>query len=199
MNRICVITSKSTAYYTIVSRLRRAGLPFDSLLTDSSIDGCGIVITTAEESPKYGDTAVAVEDLDENPGVFKGQILAKLAQGPEILLVGIDPGERIGLAVFYGRASLSFGTFTSNAALGQRLAAFAQRVPSVEMVVKIGNGNMASTLRLAEMVQQVVPRATIEIVDESGSSARGAKIRGVQGDQGAAAIIAFRKGTVLRR
>jgi hypothetical protein len=197
MNRVCVVTSKSRAYYTIVSRLRRAEIAFESLVPDSDFGQCDVVLTTAEEAPKFGRTAIPLEELDENPGIFKGQVMSRLAEESELMLIGIDPGIRAGLAVFYGRNKLSFSTFNSSAALCTRVGAFAQSVPASRVVVRIGNGNQPAASRLVEMVRRQVPEATIELVDEFRTSVRRAKLRGIQRDQSAAAIIAFRKGEVV--
>jgi len=51
--------------------------------------------------------------------------------------------------------------------------------------------------RLIDGLRREVPAATIEVVDESGTSVGSSKMRGVQRDQVAAAKIAFRKGEVI--
>lgn len=197
MSRICVVTAKSRTYYALVSRLRRAGLPFGSLLPDSDVGDCELVLTSAEEAPAFGDKAFALEELEENVGVFKGQLVSRL-QGPhDVLLIGIDPGKRTGLAVFYGRTRLAFSTFESLPALCSRVVEFATRVPASGILVRIGNGNRATALRMAESIGKEVPRATVEVVDESGTSSRGLRMKGVQKDAWAAARIAFRRGEVV--
>jgi hypothetical protein len=196
LSRICVATTRSMAYYALVSRLRKAGLQFESRLPDSDLRGCDVVLTTKEEARRLGPKAVALEDLDEDPGVLKGQIVSKLADGDEPLFVGIDPGERIGLAVFYGEANLAFGTFDSVGSVSSRVASFA-RVPAHRFVVRIGNGNRQVAARLVEAVRREALGATVELVDESGTSVRNPRMKGLQGDQSAAAKIAFRKGEVV--
>ena len=51
--------------------------------------------------------------------------------------------------------------------------------------------------KLIESLRLEAPDAVIEMVDESGTSVRRVRMRGIQGDQGAAAKIAFRKGEVV--
>lgn len=196
MNRICVATSRGRAYYALVSRLRRAELSFSSVLPDSDFGECDVLLTTAEEAKGLGRRALALEDLDENPGVFKGQVLSKLV-GDQVVLVGVDPGKRTGLAVFYGQTKLAFNTFDSAAMVISRVAAFGRGIPSSSLLVRVGNGNRVVAARLVEGLRRAVPRATIELVDESGTSAGSSKMRGVQRDQVAAAKIAFRKGEVV--
>ena len=199
MNRVCVITSNAGAYYALVSRLRRADLPFTSLVPDSDFGAYDIVLTTEGESERFGAKALALEVLDENPGIFKGQVVSRLGGEEDILLVGVDPGKRTGVAVFYGRTRLSSSTFDSAAAVCSRIAAFAKAMPATRVLVRIGNGNRPLAARLADCFGEEIPSATVELVDESGTSARTTKMKGVQRDQVAAAKIAFRKGEVVSR
>ena len=197
MNRICVVTAKARAYYALVSRLRRAGLPFSSALPDSDLGDCDLILTTLDEADQFGSRAMVFEGLDENPGVFKGQIVSRLSGNEDVILVGVDPGKRTGLAVFYGQTKLAFNTFDSAAAVCSRIGAFAKGVPYNRLVVRVGNGNRPLASKLVDGLRKEVPAATIEMVDESGTSARSSKMKGVQQDQVAAARIAFRKGEVV--
>ncbi len=190
-------TGKAGAYYALVSRLRRADLPFSSALPGSDCGECDLVLTTAEEAGQFGSRAMALEELNENPGIFKGQVVSRLSGTGDVVLVGVDPGKRTGLAVFYGQTKLAFNTFDSAAAVCSRVGAFAKGLPSSRLLVRVGNGNRAMATKLVDGLRREVPTATIEVVDESGTSAGSSKMKGVQRDQVAAAKIAFRKGEVV--
>lgn len=190
-------TSEARAYYALVSRLRRADLPFSSALPDLDLDDCDLILTTADEAGVFGPKALALENLDEDPGIFKGQVVSRLTGIGDIILVGVDPGKRTGLAVFYGQTKLAFNTFDSAGAVCSRVGAFARGIPSSRMLVRVGNGNRAMATRLVDGLRKEVPEATIETVDESGTSTGSSKMKGVQRDQVAAAKIAFRKGEVV--
>lgn len=190
-------TAKARAYYALVSRLRRAGLPFSSMLPDSDSGDCELVLTTSDEAREFGGRALALEDLDEDPGIFKGQVVSRLTGERDAILVGVDPGKRTGLAVFYGQTKLAFNTFDSAGAVCARVGAFARGVPSSRLLVRVGNGNRPMATKLVDGLGREVPGATIEVVDESGTSAGSPKMKGVQRDQAAAAKIAFRKGEVV--
>ncbi len=197
MNKICVVTSKATTYYAIVSRMRKAGLPFSSVSPGADRGDCILIITSAREAEQFDGLVLALEDLDENPGVFKGQLLSRLNEGGDVVLVGVDPGTRIGLAVFYGETNLEYSTFGSVARLSLRVGAFVRGVPAKRFVIRIGNGSPAMATKLIESLRLEAPDAVVEMVDESGTSVRRVRMRGIQGDQGAAAKIAFRKGEVV--
>jgi hypothetical protein len=191
------MTSQARAYYSLVSRLRKAGIPFTSLVPGSRSPGCDLILTTRAEAPSFGTKALPEEELDGDPCVFKGQILSRLDGGGETLLLGVDPGRRIGVAAFYGDSSLEFSTLGSAEALCERVAAFVNNVPAKRSLVRIGNGSSALAMGLALSVAGRAPQAAIEVVDEAGTSVRGLRMKGVQGDQRAAARIAFRKGVAF--
>ena len=197
MSRICVATSEARAYYTLVSRLKRAGLPFSSALPGSDFRDWDLVLTTAEEAGRLGEKALALEELDENPGIFRGQVISRLSGESDVILVGVDPGKRTGMAVFYGQAKLASSTFDSVGTVCSRIGAFARGIPSSRVLIRVGNGNRSVASRLVDGLRREVPDATIEVVDESGTSTRSPKMKGVQRDQVAAARIAFRKGDVV--
>ena len=197
VNRICVVTSKARTYYAIVSRMRKTGLPFTSVLPGANYSDCALIITSAKEVRLFGGKAIAMEDFDENPSVFKGQLLSKLNGCRDMVLIGVDPGTRIGLAVFYGEADLEYSTFDSVTGLSLRVGAFVRGVPAKMFVIRVGNGNPDLATKLVESLKLEAPDTLIEMVDESGTSVRRVRLRGIQGDEGAAARIAFRKGEVV--
>jgi hypothetical protein len=196
--RICIATSSSSAYYSLASKLKKAGVEFVSVVPGSDCSSCEIVLTTSEEAAAYGARAMSLEGLDQDPFVLKGQILSRLSGGEETLLFGVDPGTRIGLAAFYGEEILRFATFDSVQALVACVSAFVERVKSKESVVRVGNGDRALAAILARVLLIRVPEVRVEMVDEAGTSSRDVGMRGVQGDQRAAAKIAYRKGVSFK-
>jgi hypothetical protein len=197
LNRICVATSRASAYYDLVSRLRKGGLGFESLVPGSDHRGCELVLTTRDEAKAFGARALVLEELDEDPEVFKGQVVSKLDAKEEVVYVGVDPGVRTGLAVYYGHTPIGFGTFDSPESLCAKVAAFARRLPRRRFVIRVGDGNPRMAEGFAEALEGTVPEATVEIVDEKGTSGRTPGMKGMQGDQRAASKIAFRKGGVV--
>jgi len=198
MGRICVVTSDGRSYYAIVSWLRTAGLPFLSLLPDDDVQECGLVITTRKEAASFGVPTVALEDLDENPDVARGQVLSRLTEGEQNLVVGVDPGSRIGAAAFLGETRVASRTFNSKRSAASWIASLLEKVPSRRLLVRVGYGEPKTALWLANSIATMVPQAAVELVDESGTS-RGGGARGLQKDQSSAARIAFRKGATFRK
>lgn len=198
MSRICVVTSNGGAYYAIVSKLRSAGLPFLSLLPSDDERECGLVITTRKEMASFATPTMALEDLDENSDVAKGQVLSALTPRGQNLLVGIDPGSRIGAAAFLGDSLLASRTFNSRRGAFTWVASILEKVPSRRSVVRVGDGDPKTADWLADALTSRVPDALVEIVDESGTS-RARVAKGLQKDQSSAAKIALRRGSQFRR
>lgn len=197
MRIIKVVTDDGNAYYDIVSRLKKTHLRFVSLSSGQPVDPAkDLVLTSRSEVPKFGGEAVAVEDLDEDPIVLEGQLLSRLLdESRHIMLIGIDPGSRIGVAMFYGGRELGALTTSSVEGSVESVVRLVEAVPHSSLSVKIGGGEPKSSKRLARLLHERLPEsATLEVVDESGTSAgrRGAM---ATKDQRAAARIAFRKGS----
>lgn len=198
MGRICVITADGRSYYSIVSKLRVAGLPFLSLLPGDDSGECGLVVTTKKEAASFSVPTLSLEELDENPDVARGQILSMLAEGQQNLVVGVDPGSRIGAAAFLGETRVASRTFNSKKSAVSWVSSLLMKVPSRRLLVRVGNGEPKTAMWLADSIAMQVPQAAVELVDESGTS-RGRGTRGLQKDQGSAARIAFRKGVIFTK
>ena len=199
MRIIKVATDDGHAYYDIVSRLKGTHLRFSSLSPKEHVDlRRDLVITSKKEMAAFKGDVVAIEDLHQDPLIMEGQLLPRLLESKRELLIGIDPGSRLGLAMFYG--GREFGTLTTNSAekLVDFVAAAAMYVSHSFLSVKIGGGEPRSSIRLARLLGERLPKgSSIEIVDESGTSSGRRGAIGAARDQRAAARIAYRKGVRL--
>lgn len=198
MRNIKVATDDGNAYYDIVSRLKRTHLRFSSLSPGQIVDSAKeLVITSRTENHAFGGGAVPIEDLDKDPMIMEGQLLSRLLdESRRRLLVGIDPGSRIGIAVFYDGRELGALTSSSVEESVESLVRLVKEVPHSSLSIKIGGGEPRTSLRLARSLRERLPQsASLEIVDESGTSGGKRGAIGVTRDQLAAARIAFRKGT----
>jgi hypothetical protein len=197
MRTIKVATDDGNAYYDIVSRLKRTHLRFSSISPGQPVDSVhDLALTSKREVTAFGGNAVAIDDLNEDPLIMEGQLLSRLLnESRRNLLIGIDPGSRIGVVMFYGGREL--GALTTNFVekLVDLVVTVVREVPHSSLSVKIGGGEPRSSLRLARLLRGRLPQSTsIEVVDESGTSGGKRGAIGATRDQRAAARIAFRKG-----
>jgi hypothetical protein len=204
MEGICVATEDSRAYYSVVSRLRNTDLRFTSVNPSDALKErrCDLIMTTRDESGMFkGRRTVAIEDLDRDPLIMKGQILSMLSRNRRNndILIGIDPGSRTGLAIYYGDRRLAGLTFNSIDNLIGFIARTVGAIPNSGVVIKIGDGSPRLSRAIAQRVAEEVSGARIEVVDEKGTSVSRPEDGGLKRDQSAAAKIALRKGIVYER
>jgi hypothetical protein len=196
MEGICVATTDSRAYYSVLSRLRNTGLKFMSVNPSPALEEpCNLIVTTRDELKMFKGRTVAIEDLDDDPMIMKGQILSVLSSNKKRdILIGVDPGSRLGLAIYYGDRRLAGLTFNSIENLMKFIVRAVRAIPSSSVVIKIGDGSPNLSRSIAKMAAEEVPGARIEIVDEKGTSVSRPEDGGLKRDQNAAAKIALRKG-----
>jgi hypothetical protein len=198
MKLIGVATADSRAYYSILTRLKKTNLRYVSLTPARAIEQqFWPVITTRRESSDFRFTSISIEELDEDPLIMEGQILSyALRQAKQVLLIGVDPGLRMGMAVYYGGTKLGSPTFNSVEVLRRKVSDVVQSIPHSKAFVRVGNGSPRQSRVIAESITAQLPDVVVEIVDEKGTSVRNSK--GLTRDQVAAEKIAFRKGVMFR-
>jgi len=192
-----VATDDANTYFDIVSRLKGTFLRFSSLAPGEIADPKrDLVLTGKRELSSFGGFAVAIEDRSKDPLIIEGQIRWRcLEASRRSLLIGIDPGSRIGVVVFYGGRELGARTANSVEEVIGLLVRVAEGVPNSSLSVKIGGGEPRSAMRMARLMRERLrPSASIEIVNESGTSAGRRGTVGATRDERAATRIAFRKG-----
>lgn len=199
MKVVSVATADSRAYFSILSRLKMTNLRFVSLTpTQARMQRREAIITTKKEMELFSGTSILIEELDENPLVMEGQILSRISsKGNRLLLIGIDPGSRVGVVVFYGDSKLGSFTVESLEDLRSRLSRVVRGIPSMKAMVRIGDGAPRQSKGIAQMIRTELPEVLIEVVDERGTTTSRQKADGLTRDQGAAVKIAHRKGVLL--
>ena len=199
MKVVSVATADSRAYFSVLNRLKMTNLRFVSLTPmQARMQSRETVITTKKESELFSGTSILIEELDENPLVMEGQILSRIStEGHRPLLIGIDPGSRVGVVVFYGDSKLGSFTVESLEELRSRLLRVVRGIPSATVMIRIGDGAPRQSKLIAQMIRADLPEVFIEVVDERGTTTSRQKSDGLGRDQGAAVKIARRKGVLL--
>lgn len=198
MKLIGVATSDSRADHSILTRLKKTNLRYVSLTPAKAVEQkFWPIITTKSEIGAFQFASIAMEELDEDPLIMEGQIMSHaLRQGKQVLLIGIDPGLRIGVAVYYGGLRLGSFTFNSIDLLMRKILAMVDGIPHDRALVRVGKGSPRQSRAISQAIATQLPQVTIEMVDEKGTSTR--RLKGLTTDQAAAEKIAFRKGEILR-
>jgi len=113
------------------------------------------------------------EIISKDPVVVKGIITKMLdtSTNSSKLILGIDPGERIGVSVTYLENELSRTFFVSLDALIPYLISILAELPAARKIIKIGNGDMKTATTILEQLNlKFCSKFEIEFVDESSTS-----------------------------
>jgi hypothetical protein len=161
---IVVVTADFELYHDVVTALRDRGVTFTTVEPGDDLpDGTTVVVTGHGESvPGPGDVEVVRADPGE-PRQAIESVLTHLRGGGGRTVVGIDPGERPGIAVL--RGGLVVATFQVPA---DRAAAVvgSELEDAVDPVVRIGDGARLVGARIVDNL----PDVPVELVDESGTT-----------------------------
>lgn len=173
--KVAVATVEGKAYFLIVNELREQNVPFISLVPDESVPAeVKVVITTEKEKHLVKNENILIytseKDLDSLVNGVK-----RLLQGKEAydkILIGIDPGEVIGLAVIAdGKVIEEDNCFSTQEVINNIIKALRNVNFAVTSVsVKIGNG-VPVYKELVEALDNVLPHAVVlEVVSEAGTN-----------------------------
>jgi hypothetical protein len=206
---VIVATLSGRSYYKITSVLKSLELNFLSLSPEeAAMCDAKIIITTLNESKivKRGDVFLDT-DLEQSPLSFKAKILQNFMSSygcstTDQLIVGIDPGKRIGISILYYNFEFHKVTVLSVQSAIEKVSVILSAVESQKKIVRIGDGSLALSYQIAKILKNCFKdKVTVEIVDEHGTSIRqGTEInrRGLR-DISSARKIAFRNGRIYDR
>jgi hypothetical protein len=202
--KVAVATVRGRPYYNITCALRLMELQFDSLSPEeAAVSNAKVIITTQDEAGIVNTKGIVMIDteLEKYPAITKAKILRSIMGERAIddqLIIGIDPGSRIGISAIYLHHEIASAVVESSPqdAINQ-VAAMLGGIESRKRVVKIGDGNIAMANQIARMLKMKFKDGiSIEIVDEHGTSLPqkiDANRRGAR-DRSSARTIAFRSG-----
>jgi len=113
------------------------------------------------------------EIMDKVPAVIRGLMIQKLESGLEKneLILGIDPGQRIGLSVFYFGKEIERTIYTSVEQLVTHVVIILGELRATKKIVKIGNGNMKLAKKITTLLNlRFCSDFELEFVDERRTS-----------------------------
>jgi hypothetical protein len=205
--RVLVATLHGKPYYRIISALKSLGMQFDSVSpADAALLNPQLVITTREERKMVGQNNIILDsELDDEPALIRAKILQRLVgmtmYMDDTLIVGIDPGRRIGVSAFYLQKEIESQVFTSMERVVDLVTVLVKGTASRKKLIRIGDGDPLMARSIAGMIyERFKGDIVIEFVNEHGTSAvhtMDSNRRGIRDRQSARAI-AMRKGRVFR-
>ncbi len=169
--RIGVATTYGKPYFKFIKSLKKLNIKFDTIFPEEiPFYGGSLIFTTTYEAPKNSEKLMMHEEVfDKHPTVIRGLLLQKLEPGFEedVLILGIDPGKRIGLSVFYYGKEIESSVHTSVEDLVSHLILILAELRAKRKVIKIGNGNMEIAKKIGTMLNlRFCSSFELEFVDE---------------------------------
>ncbi len=187
MSIIGVLTENFSVYYDLIKNLKKKDIAFESLSFDKKIPSrIGVIITTKEEGDrfKFRRKVFAAENAEETV-----QEALKVLSGKEKysnLIIGIDPGERPGVAVVGDDEIIQRVQAETPEEVKGVIEHIFKDHHSENRRIRIGNGAKIFRDRTINAITDF--NVPIEIVDESGTTKR------MDTDIEAAIEIAFTRG-----
>lgn len=150
-------------------------LPFDSILPEEISNYKGnLIFTTRNESPLKCEKPILYEDVfDQHFTVIRGLMVQKLNLNydEDDLIMGIDPGQRIGISVFYFGKEIESSFHSSVEGLVLHIIEILGKLRAKRKIIKIGNGNMEIAKNIEKMLNlKFCSSFDLEYVDESKTS-----------------------------
>jgi len=176
-NNIVVATVSGKSYFKFVNILKNLRLNFDSALPEEIRSSeKRLILTTVKESSNIQSNLILLDnEFDQDPIIIRSKIAEKLESGihDNSLIIGIDPGNRIGLSVFYLEKEIESSIFTSVDDLISHIVKILVGINAERKVVKIGNGNMRVAKQIANLLNlRFCSHFELEFVDERRTSLR---------------------------
>ena len=173
--RLGIATTYGKPYFKFVKSLKRTNLKFDTIFPEEIpfYEG-NLVFTTASEAPQNTNKPMMFEEVfDKHPTIVRGLLIHKLELGyqNDFLILGIDPGKRIGLSIFYCGKEIESSFHTSEEKLVSHVISILAELKSKRKIVKVGNGNIEMAKKIANLLNLgFCSSFELEFVDEKRTS-----------------------------
>lgn len=173
--KIGIATECGKPYFRFSKILKTLGINYDSILPCQIQNYNGdLIFTTENEIPKNVSIPVLFDEIStKKPAVIKGLIIQKLDSGltEDTLVLGIDPGKRIGLSAYYLGTQITSSFFMSIDNLIDDLVSILAGLKAQKKIIKIGNGDMKIARKIVELLNlRFCSSFEIEFVDERNTS-----------------------------
>jgi hypothetical protein len=173
--KVAVATVQGKPYYRIVNELKQRNIAFISLIPGQPIRAeIQAVVTTTQEKSLVNHPNVLVFEPETEPAIL-GTEVQRILHGKKVynqVIVGLDPGEIIGVTVLGDDEAIDMQNCYSVAETVSKVMAILGTVDlaKTEIAVKIGNG-VPIYREIAESLDSLLPpEVRLEIVSEAGTN-----------------------------
>jgi hypothetical protein len=204
--KVAVATVQGKPYFLIVNELKQRSIPFISLVPGQSIRAeIRVVVTTPQECQLVEHPNIVVFAADEEPA-FLGAEIQQMLRGKKSydqVVIGVDPGEVIGLTVLGDDLVVDMANCYSISEVTAKIISLLKPInfDSTQVTVKIGSGVPLYKTLLEALDAELPFEVGLEIVGEAGTNhyTHGARNRRIFRHTISAMHIARRAGYVYSR
>ncbi len=173
--KVAVATVQGKAYFFIVNELWQRNIHFISILPTEPLRAeIKVVITTPQEKPLINHPNILVFDSQTDPAVL-GSEVQRLLRGKKVydhVVIGVDPGEVIGLTVLGDELTVAMENCYSVPEVVAKVKTFLKplNLDATTVTVKIGSGVPLYKTLLEALDAELPPEVSLEIVSEAGTN-----------------------------
>ncbi|MEM2419391.1 MAG: hypothetical protein QXL38_00200 [Candidatus Bathyarchaeia archaeon] len=174
--KIAVATVSGKAYYLIVDELKKRGVPFISITPHDPLPmEIKVVITTEKERPLINHENVLTFKEDEDLQAFFNQVLQSVEgkSSYEKIVIGVDPGEILGVAVLAdGKVIRTGNCFSIKETVDEieNIIKSFKNIKASAITVRVGNGVLEYKEKLLKALdKRLPPNVELESVSEAGT------------------------------
>ena len=174
MREIGILTTSGKAYYKLVSEFRRRELQFISLIPTEVIPFyVKVIITTESEKKNIDFSEILIYDELTDPSEVVDNAIQLLRGKKDFreIIIGIDPGQTVGLAVLGDGIVLKTMDLTNMEEKVKEIVQILTETNAKKKTVKIGDGVKEEQKRLIKLLNEKLPHnIIIESVEEKGTT-----------------------------
>jgi hypothetical protein len=194
-----VYTKDFALYHDLLKVLNKRGLPYVSLVSPRDIPSrVGVVLTSHQELHDVKHQKTIAADVYDSVD-HAVDLALQMLKGKEMyskVLIGIDPGERPGVALIGDGIILHKTQVDNPEKVLPLLRRYLKEYPSHVTIIRIGHGSVLIRNRIINSLISL--RVPIEIVDESKTTST-QQVKRTERDSEAAAAIALLPGGKIQR
>ncbi len=199
MKKIGIYTKNFALYHDLLEILKKRNINYISLSSlDNISNKIGVLITSHNELHNIKNKNVIAADIYENLDQVV-DIAIQMLIGKDLysrLIIGIDPGEKPGIALIGDDILLKKTNVNSPENILQAIKRYIKEYPSINNLIRIGNGSIIYRNRIInKLINLNIP---IEIVNEKKTTIAQNKGR-CDKDSEAAATIALIDGIKVNK
>ncbi|MGC9060346.1 MAG: hypothetical protein ACP5JR_03820 [Thermoplasmata archaeon] len=174
MKVLGIATRNVQAYFELLNLLREKRIPFEIFLPGEEIPPhVGAVITTREESISINFQNLVIYDGKAETTVLRAMKVILEREIIYELVIGIDPGEHIGLAAVGDGAVLGTATVFSQRDMLHVVRTYLKVFPAFRKIIRVGHGDITKRNKIISLLWKL--QIPIEIVDERNTTTIGSE------------------------